>query len=226
MNNNVVNTKTQIENTCKDLINQKLAIFHNPSVFSENQEEHIEYVTWDNHQGGRLVSGKNFNNISQYLAIITSGAYQLLLFDYSVIRCSFIFDMKGKIQSQNLLWWPCPIKDTMAWAETELGLIGGLKQDLDDIVALEQLKMRTPIRVDFDRDIDRTDHPSSHIHLQHHATRVRCNAPICFNTFMKSIFKNFYPDITVSLKNWDYLHYSGLTRTRAIEYLNSTVVSF
>ena len=205
MNKNVENTLQQINNTLDILIAQGIVKYIQPCRIKENKKEGITSITWNNHVGGRAVSGKAFNTPGQYFSILASNAYQAIMIDYSVVRVSFTFS-KEKLVAQNLLWWPCPVlmDDEM---ENEFGLFESVKVMLEDIESEKYLTMRTPIRIDFDSSNNSYFHPRAHTHIQHHDSRINNIAPICFNCFMKFILETHYPYLNVDYLGWNYLEY-------------------
>ena len=51
---------------------------------------------------------------------------------------------------------------------------------------------------------------NTHVHMQHADCRISAKRPICFNTFIKFVFKNFYPNCCPSiLDDLKRLNYSG-----------------
>ena len=88
MNKNLENTYQQIENTIETLIMQGVMKYKIQSEKTVNQKRGLEQVSWRNHVGGRAVSSKAFNQVQQYLTILSSRAYQGLMADYSIIRAS------------------------------------------------------------------------------------------------------------------------------------------
>lgn len=222
MNKNVENTLSQIKNTLDELILQGIVKFTFPNEYKNDSKNKIEQITWKNHIGGRDVSSKSFNLISQYFAILSSNAYQALLLDNSIIRCSFIF-CGGKLITQNLLWWPCPVKVDTSMEEI-YGLKESIKMLLEEKNTSNYLIMRSPIRIDFDVNNNTPVHPRAHIHMQHHETRINSKQPICFNRFMRHILENYYPYLKVDYDCLLYLQYNYDDKYKNIEYINKTMM--
>ncbi|MDR7002727.1 DUF2290 domain-containing protein [Neobacillus niacini] len=195
LNKNVLALKEQIDNSLELLLSLNLIQFYNPVNVEYNEADDISKISWFNHIGGREVSSNAFLTIKQYLAILESGAYHVLMNDYSIIRASFTFK-HNKLITQNLLWWPCPVK-------VDFGDNG--EDSPAEIVSLfledtENFRMRSPVRIDFDKDNDTEDHPKAHIHTQHYKSRMNTVRPICFNTFLKFIFNHYYPTLKINNK--------------------------
>ncbi|MFB7158500.1 DUF2290 domain-containing protein [Lysinibacillus sp. NPDC056232] len=210
--NTVLVIKSQINNSLEILKTRNLIRFYNEIEEEYLIDKDIFRLSWKNHRGGRKVSSKAFLKVDQYMEILESGAYHAILFDYSIIRVSFSFRGDNLI-FQNLLWWPCPVKVEFEDEEYD---------SFAEIVELfladsENYRMRSPIRIDLDTTNDNPEHPKAHMHTQHPESRINTEEPICFNTFIKFIFNNFYPEITL-----DHLEFPSTNvrceRGRRIEY--------
>ena len=205
-NSHIVNTIEQVENTLITLSNIGLTRITKNLEVSMN--EGSTNLTWSNHKPGRHNSGKYFNTIQQYVTIYEDGAYHAILHDGSIVRVFFKFK-KNILTQQSLLFWPAPIKIS----ETDVDNLG-IRQAIEENICYNcnesLLKMRSPVRLDFDPSNSRDDHPETHLHIQHSDCRLSVKKPICFNTFIKFIFSNFYPDINLSfLGKLQPLNYSG-----------------
>ena len=206
-NKNVLCTRDQISNTLDTLITCGLARIRQEVCITEDRD--IATISWRNHVPGRHNSGKSFLKLEQYAAIYESGAYHCILFDGSIIRVSFKFD-ESKLVRENLLFWPAPINIPEDEID-ELGIREALDLHLEGMNSRnEELRMRSPFRLDFDPSNCREKHPATHIHMQHEECRISVNGPICFNTFVRLIFQNFYPDQRIGvIDELETIHYSG-----------------
>ncbi|MCC0567571.1 DUF2290 domain-containing protein [Brevibacillus borstelensis] len=196
-NSCVLVLKEQINNSLELLKTLNLVRFYNEIGEEYLKDEDLYRLSWKNHTGGRNVSSNAFLKINQYLEILESGAYHAILFDYSIIRVSFSFS-GDELVSQNLLWWPCPVEVDFEDEEFD---------SFAEIVNLflqerEYYRMRSPVRIDLDTSNDSPEHPKAHMHIQHPKSRINTEEPICFNTFVKFIINNYYPQI--SIKDSDF----------------------
>ena len=111
---------------------------------------------------------------------------------------------------ESLLYWPAPI----IISEEDIDELG-IREAVNMYFSDEELRsksaiMRSPFRFDFDSLNANELHPATHVHLQHADCRISAKRPICFNTFIKFVFKNFYPDSCPSiLDDLKRLNYSG-----------------
>lgn len=146
------------------------------------------------------MSQKFFNAIKQYLAMLKSRSYHFLFNDFSLARFHYEFDPEGKLNSYNLLWFPCPfsekfLKDVGSLTDNIIDYMDELTED--DTFNTNDLLLRTPIRVDYDANYSgrRAEfHPVSHIHFQHHHTRAKNNSIFCLYNFFNFIIENCYPE--------------------------------
>lgn len=222
MNKNHERLLLQIQNTMEQM--QKLGYVLYYNVPKNEETEQNLTITWNNHRGGREVSSKYFLSIEQYLKILSDNAFLAVLNDYSLIRCSFVFKDK-KLISENLLWWPCPVKVDSNMVD-EFGLIETIQLLLSDIANKEYIRMRSPIRVDFDIFNDTEVHPKAHMHIESEECRINTNEPICFNRFINYIVKSFYPNWNMNFKEYDYLKLQYNNSRETKEYCNKTRVVF
>jgi len=223
MNSNITTTLNQIENTLEVLRLEGIIEFTLPYKYIKSGETNNEQITWTNHQRGRNLSSRYFNNIDQYMSVLCNGAYHALFCDYSILRYSFVFD-KNKLVSQNLLWWPCPVNVDKELAD-EFGVIDAINLTLEDKGLVSKLRMRSPIRFDFDINNNTFDHPRAHFHMQHPENRINTREPICFNTFVKFILENNYPHLNYEFKEWDDFSYQYDDKNFLCPYKRSIYIS-
>ncbi len=208
MNKHVENTKNQIDNTLIQLY--ELGFLRVRKEIAHIITEQTEILTWTKHVPGRHNAGDAFNTLNQYATIYETGAYHAILFDGSIVRAFFEFQ-KNLLIKQSLLYWPTPV-----FIKAEDVAQNGIREALDyhlcDLSCdSKELRMRTPFRLDFDSTNATETHPGSHVHIQHSDCRLSCKNPVCFNTFIKFVFTNFYPEFTFLnvIKKLPILHYSG-----------------
>lgn len=180
----------QIVNTLTLLMNQKLLYFYYDPIVERNRL--ATRISWPNHESGRHNCGDNYCKIIQWKRIVETNAFTCLIIDGSIIRAEYNFENNG-LTSHSLLWWPSPF--ILGKDDYDIG--GPL--DIFDLYAdskswFNDIQMRTPIRFDYDTDHEGFDHPKAHLHFQHPDTRFFVSSPICFNAFIKFVYKNCYPN--------------------------------
>lgn len=187
-----------------------------PQLIGEDQ-----VITWNNHISSRANCGASFTALEQYEHILKSGAFQCILFDGSIIRSSLIFRGKNLINHSHL-WWPAPYILNKSLNE-ELTPQTAYEDFLTDADWMRKLRMRSPVRIDFDPDCESESHPSVHMHTQHYEARIHIDKPICFSKFVKYIFENFYPHIDIECEKWNILNFS-YQKPKISKYTFSSII--
>ena len=207
MNRHVEDTRDQILNTLQILSGCGLTRITKDVLSTFDQD--CEILTWNNHVSGRHNAGKSFTTLNQYISIYETGAYHCILFDCSIIRACFKFH-KNILLQESLLYWPAPIIISEEEVD-ELGIREAVNMYFSDEDSRNKKAiMRSPLRFDFDPSNTSDLHPATHVHMQHADCRISAKRPICFNTFIKFVFKNFYPNCCTSiLDDLKRLNYSG-----------------
>lgn len=212
-------TVTQINTTLDMLLEKHLLITYNIVDHKDNSNGECQ-ITWKNHNMSRNNSGEMFTKLDQYLFILKNNSYHCLLFDGSIIRVNFQFD-NNILLSQNLLWWPSPYDyhDLLQEGYSPVDLI---EDFYNDSQWYKVIKMRSPIRIDFDYKKNTEEHSKSHLHIQHENTRLVIEQPLCFNRFIDFLFRNFYIDYNVEFSFHDYINYKT-PDSKDVEYLFSKI---
>jgi len=226
MNNKVINFNKNIQNVTDQMNNMmvflydlRLLYYYNevsPQITNENQ-----IITWNRHEPNRANCGASFTTLAQYEYILNSGAFHCILFDGSIIRCSFTFDGNFLINHSHL-WWPAPYAYNIIFTD-DFTPQTKYEDFLSDPNWMKNLRMRSPIRIDFDPEKESESHPLTHMHTQHHESRVHIDKPICFNKFIKYIFQNFYPDIDIDFSKWNLLNFS-YQKSKRPQYTFSSII--
>lgn len=195
-----------MQNTLNLLTDNGLTIYHNNPLYQACNGEVM--ITWPNHVPGKHNCEPSFGKILQYRRIIETGAYTCLLLDGSMVRAAYSFE-DDCLVSHSLLWWPSPF--VLDSSDLKLGQV----LDLFDLYAdstnwHKDIQMRTPVRFDFDPANASDDHPASHVHMQSGNCRISVDSPICFNRFIRFIFRNYYCDSYKQHFFWDDLQIERL----------------
>lgn len=197
-------TVNQINSTLMLLQEKSLCFTYNMVPLVPDRCQHCQ-ITWHNHIPGRVNSNKSFGKLAQYHHILETNSYHCVLFDGSLIRVNFEFE-NDLLLKQNLLWWPSPYEYDADRLKAR-PLIDCLEELYSDPNWYQNIKMRSPIRIDFDSTNNQYEHPHSHLHIQNGDTRIDTKEPICFNRFISFIFRNFYPSFKLFLSQHDFICY-------------------
>ncbi len=222
MNKLVNAVNNQVINTLDRLQSLGYVYYYNPPDIYEDKKKSL--LLCNNHQSMKETSEKYFLRPEQYCALISTNDYWALLKDYSIIRGSFEFE-KNKLIKESLLWWPCPVLPDRSMVE-ELGLDESVKLLFNDKNTISRIRMRTPMRVDFDVNNDSEMHPRAHMHMQSVETRINTCEPICFNRFMEYILLNYYSEWKIKFDKREFISFTYEKKKRIIEYNRSVKLCF
>lgn len=143
-----------------------------------------------------------FGSVREYLQFLRNGQYTLVLFDGALIQVAYSFD-RGSLKKHRICYYPCPV---------DLDFRGSDYIDFYEVIegtietdSLERIRLRSPLRFDFDIDAARQNHAASHLHLNREAARIPIYGPISIGHFVRFICRNFYQHILEkhqSLQSW------------------------
>lgn len=222
MNRTVESVYNQIVNTLDRLQNSGYVDFYSlPNIVEKNK---YTMLSWNNYQSAKETSENYFLRVEQYCKIISTNAYWALLKDHSVIRGSFEFD-NNKLLRESLLWWPCPVilDEDMV---NEFGLDESVEYLFQSNDTASNVRMRTPMRIDFDVNNNESDHPRAHMHMQNVNTRINTCEPICFNRFLNYVFSNYYPEWNVKFDEREFLSFTYDNKNDNVKYNRTLKISF
>jgi hypothetical protein len=215
--------ETQINNTLDALFSKKLLYTYN--YISKNNKGNGKWrLSWENHQSGKFNTGRYFLKLEQYKKILENNSYLCILYDGSIIRVSYTFE-NNILTGHNLLWWPAPYAYNGITTE-DMSPYELMEEFLIDFQWHEVLKMRSPVRVDYDPAITAVSetHSATHIHMQHENCRMYVQKPLCFNKFIKFILNNYYPNSSFDIEERDYIEFNISDKHEYIEYKNSRII--
>lgn len=212
----------QISNTLEMLLEKGLLYTYN-ELKREYLDKNTIRLSWNNHLSGSFNSGDNFLKLEQYKQIINNQSYLCVLFDGSLIRVSYTIK-NGCIVGHNLLWWPAPYKYSGVSLD-DVPPKQMLSDFLEDDKWYENIEMRSPVRIDYDprKEVVSSAHPPVHMHIEHMECRIFIEKPMCFNSFIKLIFNNFYPDCKIYLDPNDYISFEVDDNYEYVEGLTKIV---
>ncbi len=206
--------ENQINNTL-DALNSKRILYTYNYIYKENNGDDKWKLSWNNHESGKFNTGKYFLKLEQYKKILENNSYLCILYDGSIIRVSYTFQNNILI-GHNLLWWPVPYSYSNITTE-DISPYKLMEEFLSDSQWHEVIKMRSPVRVDFD--------PSSTVvNKVHEDCRMYVEEPLCFNRFINFILKNYYPNISFYIDKQDYINFKIHNNFDSIEFENSQII--
>ncbi|MCX6116436.1 MAG: DUF2290 domain-containing protein [Proteobacteria bacterium] len=187
MNSDVV--RNQIESFVNFALRAGFAIDANPVLkLTSNLRNRI---TWSNNPRISDSFGK-FATLDEYVAFVTRRDYNILLYDYSFIQLCYEFN-RSEIVGHRLCYYPCPI--TFESSDFDNFNILELISLLDGEAWQQRLRLRSPVRFDFDKKAVSLEHPASHFTICEDSCRIPVHAPLSVGHFVKFITRHFYPTI-------------------------------
>lgn len=132
-------------------------------------------------------------DLKEYLDCLRHQDFSILLMDGGIIQVSADFTA-DTITESRFYYIPCPIR----FEKGELN-IGDEIYPLEDFIEelspdeiKERLCIRAPFRFELDPANERERHPKSHVHIGPSSSRIPLAASMCWNSFSRFIFRNFY----------------------------------
>lgn len=191
-------------------LRSNLALSATPTVL---EVEHFGFarVTWaTNSDAPGYLFRTATASVAEYREWIDCQGYTVVLFDGSFIQISYDFTYTQLI-GHRLMYFPCPFDIDPGMLLSDLSLIEVIDLYHDE---RDRIRLRSPIRFDYDVNASSAYHPTSHFRFQWAHTRIPVMAPISLGHFIRFIFKNFYPEI------WNTLQF---VREWPLEYLGDTI---
>jgi hypothetical protein len=162
-----------------------------------------------------LFSVQPYASISEYRAFLTGNHFSFLLNEGSLVQISFDF-RHDKMLAHRYCFYPCPLmlapQSYMNIDELsdllELELIRQVQAlqpnpDVDDEISNGTgglLRLRSPIRFDFESETRVAKEPESHLHLSSSGARVPVHAPVSLAHFIQFVLRHFYPGFVSALE--------------------------
>jgi len=162
-----------------------------------------ELVTWTGLANSVLAPDQT-PRVAEYRFFLATKQYTCVLTDGSLLQLSYRF-RRGQIVWHRLSYHPCPILFGPAEIQPQDDLIELVDLFLEDELKSElgshplsphtdcRLRLRSPIRFDFDSASAATNHPAVHVTVNSHLCRIPVFAPLSIGQFVRFVFKNFYP---------------------------------
>jgi len=189
--------RTQIQNLLDALLIADLAVDRCIPVVVSSPGG-LSRVSWPRLPAGRTskLFFDDFYTIETYLAWIESRQYSAVLFDGSLLQLTF--DFRGQaLAGHRLVYIPCPF--LIIAEDAELLRTEPILDVIDMYRARGEacLRLRTPIRFDFDPDAADDQHPASHVTLNGQACRIPACGPLSLGYFIELVFRHLYPEIWI-----------------------------
>lgn len=138
---------------------------------------------------------QNDLDLKEYLDCLRCNDFSMLLYDGGIIQVSVKFD-SNTIKESRFYYIPCPVKFEKSELEIDKEIYP--LEDFIDELPLKELRDRLCIRAPFRFELDPANasdaHPMSHVHIGPSSSRIPVALSMCWNSFSRFIFRNFYPN--------------------------------
>jgi hypothetical protein len=173
-------------------------------------QDRISSLTWaSNPDAGSPVVYGQFAVITEYRRLLRDGHYSCVLNDGSLIQISARY-RDDELIYHRYCYYPCPLlldRDDIGFEGDLLEMFdlflledfegGEGGKNFDDSLAVPpeaRLRLRSPVRFDFDLDQQRADHPASHLTFGHEECRWPVFGPLSLGHFIRFVFQHFRPE--------------------------------
>ena len=179
--------RNELENLLVQLVFSEVALTMNPVVLRKVVDG--QRVTWSSPKALSAIMGADFGTIEEYLSWIDAQMYSAILYDGSLLQMSYDFDGPELIRHR-LLYYPCPFDvDPFLFNDAEI-------LDVLDLYLSQgtgAVRLRSPLRFDYDPGNQRDFHPASHLTFLSESCRWAVASPLSPGHFTRFVFSNFYP---------------------------------
>ena len=206
--------RREISNLASELVRARLAAAINtPRITTQGSTARITWPAATVQSG--LLSDLPFASIVEYRKLVIGGHYVALMNDGALLQLSV--DIRNdSLVGHRMCFYPCPVIvpldfDILAFDELDFLLMQELESHLKAIESgldpeSVTLRLRSPLRFDFDPDAASAIEPASHVHISNSVTRIAVHAPLSVGHFVQFVFRHFYPEV------WDDPSLNRITR--------------
>ncbi|MCD5413460.1 MAG: DUF2290 domain-containing protein [Clostridiales bacterium] len=211
-------------NVTLDALNSKELLYTYNKIYKKSRDSNKCFLSWNNHKKGKFNTNKYFLKVEQYKKILENNSYLCIFYDGSLVRVSYSFE-NDYLVNQTLLWWPAPYFYEGITVE-DMSPLNLMEEFLADSQWCEVLRIRSPVRVDFDpleSAVSRL-HSPTHMHMQNEECRLYVKNPLCFIKFIEFVLKNFYPEKQFRIDPRDYIDFQTLNSFENYEFGSSQII--
>lgn len=189
-------------NNCGDFLQKEGICLHRSQIiYRDNQ------ITWaPSKPDVQFLENTETDTVDTYLRWVDAGHYSCLLFDGSLLQMSFRF-VRERLQGQRLAYVPSPFRDIILGDFNE-PIQQQIEEQLSKIPG--SIRMHSTLRIDYDPNVARDDHPITHFTINHTDCRIPCTGPVHPGAFLNFVFGHFYPN--QHLLHEEYFKELGLKR--------------
>jgi len=187
--------RNQVQNMVDALMTTQVAVDRQMPIVRSSAGG-FSRVTWPTNleADNRRRFFEDFYAVETYFGWLTARQYSAVLFDGSLLQITFDF-RNGELAAHRLAYIPCPFDIEEEGAdrlrmEPIIDVIDGYRDRGE-----EYLRLRSPVRFDYDPAAASSEHPASHFTLNHQDCRIPVCAPLTLEQFIEFVFLRFYPEV-------------------------------
>jgi hypothetical protein len=192
--------RSDISRLAAELLKADLAVAVNaPTVRSDGERWRITWPAAFTSIG--LLSSLPFASIYEYRSLLLGSHFICLMSDGALLQLSLDIRNNETI-GHRFGYYPCPVVlpggiDILDSDELDIILLQELDSHIGSISdnttpSNVQLRLRSPIRFDF--DADQTSEPPSHFHFGNPDIRVPVHSALSVGHFVQFVMRHFYPE--------------------------------
>ena len=179
----------EIRNTLELMLERGLLIAQNPVV--EKYHRGCVEVTWAPTPPGDLFRLQE-HSLTTFMQRLEAKAYSAIMRDGALLQLHWVFEDDELVQHR-LAYLPFPVDDADSMLDDELPVLEVLDYYLDNNAA-DNIRLRSPVRFDYDPNDKAPGHPAAHLTLNYSHCRIAISEPLDLGRFLKFVVMNFYPE--------------------------------
>jgi hypothetical protein len=210
--------RSEVTRLTVKLLEYELAVATNPPViFPVGNKVRLSWPRAKEATG--TLTELPFASLSEYQSFLRGNHYTALLTDGALIQLSFDFKNDEMVRHR-FCYYPCPLilpdpsyaSDIDAWfdlLDQELYAEIEAHEDMDEtadepiqVSANARLRLRSPIRFDFDPAGAVRGEPACHLHVNNGDVRIPIHSALSLKAFLGFVFDHFYPTNIAVLENF------------------------
>jgi hypothetical protein len=178
--------KNSIINIVDLLVNDQIVIDANAII--ERRHGDRTFVSCERDAMAVRPAKLPFASMREYREFLSGGRYSVVLHDGGFIYLSYQF-LNDEVVGHSIVYYPVPFD-----LDREELASFSLEECLDSVCNVaESVRLRSPIRFDYDRVNARSDHACVHAHLNTGDCRIPVSRPIGPIDFVVFVLRSFYP---------------------------------
>lgn len=182
---------SQLRDYADLLLGSGVALAINPVVMQNMAAGVVRVTSQRVGSYANALANLEFATVDEYRSYLAAQDYLALLSDGAIVQVSYDLSQRRVIRHR-LCFYPCPcaFDPDLASGEPLLDVIDMYLQE-----SPSHLRLRTPLRFDYDASREDDQHSPAHLHMQWAHCRCAVAGPLSLGRFTRFVFKHFYPSL-------------------------------